>query len=201
MGLQARQEPDWWARAHPACAAEEAALRREVERIDAWRRHESHGTPETLLKAARVQQGALARLFMGGHLSIDQLAWGAEIRAVVERIGRDVAIGTLSLETRIDNGFAGLRAEEESLGRVRAEMAYTRWRGELAELRPRAIGPVLAVIVEDRALRAVAQAFRMRDAGARALLIAALDLWPDCWGWARDRVDAEDLVAVQRRLG
>ena len=167
-----------------------------MARIDRWRKHEAHGTAETLLKAGRVQQGALARLYMNGHLSIDQLAWSAEIRAVVERIGRDVAIGSLSLETRVDNGGSGHRVAEESLGRVRSEMAYSRWR-----LRLRKPAPVLAMIAEDRALRAVAQAYRMRDAGARALLTEALDFWPDCCGWARDRVDEDDLVAVQRRLG
>lgn len=176
-------------------AAEEAALARRAAVIADWRKHEAHGTPETLLKARHVQQGSLARLFTNGHLSIDQLAWSAEIRTVVERIGRDVAIGTISLETRVDNGFSGLRAGDESLGRVRAEMAYTRWRAQL-----RKPAPVLAMIVEDRSCRAVAQAFRMRDAAARTLLTDALDLWPDCYGWARDRVDAEDLVALYRRL-
>ena len=195
MGIQQTDETHWWARAHPARAAEEAALARQAAAVADWRKHEAHGTPETLLKARRVKQGALARLFLNGHLSIDQMAWAQEIRVVVERIGRDVAIGTLSLETRVDNGFSGWGAGEESLGRVRAEMAYTRWRGQL-----RKPAPVLAMIAEDRACRAVARAFRMRDAAARALLIDALDLWPDCSGWARDRVDEDDLLAVQRRL-
>jgi len=194
MGLHTTN-PDWWARAHPALAADEARLARQAAAVADWRKHEAHGTPETLLKARHVQQGALARLFMNGHLSIDQLAWAQEIRVVVERIGRDVAIGSISLETRVDNGFSGWRVGEESLGRVRAEMAYTRWRGQLKKP-----APVLAMIAEDRACRAVARAFRMRDAAARALLVDALDLWPDCCGWARDRVDADDLVAVQRRL-
>lgn len=207
MGLQATKQQalkqrsgraqsiDWWERAHPVLAAEELALQREVAQIERWRKHEAHGTPETLLKARHVQQGAMARLFMNGHLSIDQLAWGAEIRSVVERIRRDVAIGSISLETRVDNGFSGHRLADESLGRVRAEMAYSRWRAQL-----RKPAPVLAMIVEDRACRAVARAFRMRDVAARMLLTDALDLWPDCCGWARDRVDADDLVAVQRRL-
>lgn len=184
-----------WERRHPARAEQERQLRFEVGEIDRWRKHEAHGTPETLLKARHVQQGALARLFMNGHLSIDQLAWAQEIRVVVERIGRDVAIGSISLETRVDNGFSGWRVGEESLGRVRAEMAYTRWRGQLKKP-----APVLAMISEDRACRAVARAFRMRDAAARALLVDALDLWPDCCGWARDRVDEDDLVVVQRRM-
>lgn len=199
MGIQAVQtasdKPDWWARAHPALAAEEKGLRAKAEQVERWRKHEAHGTPETLLKARHVQQGAMARLFMNGHLSIDQLAWASEIRVVAERIGRDVAIGSISFETRVDNGFSGHRLAEESLGRVRAEVAYSKWRGRLQ--RPAA---VLAMIVDDRACRAVARAFRMRDVGARALLIDALDDWPDCCGWARDRVDQDDLVAMNRRL-
>jgi hypothetical protein len=184
-----------WERRHPDRALEERGLAIEVENIDRWRKHEAHGTAETLLKAGRVQQGALARLYMNGHLSIDQLAWAQEIRVVAERIGRDVAIGSISLETRVDNGFSGHRLAAESLGRVRSEVAYTRWRAGLKRA-----APVLAMIVEDRACRAVARAFRMRYAAARVLLIDALDAWPDCHGWARDRVDADDLAAVQRRL-
>ncbi len=185
---------DWWQRAHPAAWAEEVALGREAAKIAAWRKHESHGTPETLIKASRVKQGALARLFMAGHISIDQLAWSAEIRAVIERIGRDVTVRSISLETRVDNGFAGNQLEEESLGRVRAEVAYSRWRAGLVQDGAKAAGLVLAIIAEDRAVRSAARAFGMRDITARALLTDALDLWPDCYGWARDRVDENDLV-------
>lgn len=195
QGGRATGTPDWWARAHPARAAEEAELAAQAALVDRWRKHEAHGTPETLLKAGRVQQGALARLYMNGHLSIDQLAWAQEIRVVAERIGRDVAIGSLSLETRVDNGRDLTRQAFESLGRVRAEVAYTRWRARLA--RP---APVLAMIVEDRACRAVARAFRMRDVAARRLLIDALDAWPGCYSDAADRVDAADLAAVERMI-
>lgn len=197
MGLQATtgEITDWWARAHPARAADEKALQREVAQIDDWRRHDAHGTPETLLKARHVQQGSLARLYMNGHLSIDQLAWAQEIRVVAERIGRDVAIGSISLETRVDNGRDLTRHSWESLGKVRAEVAYTSWRAYL--VKP---APVLAMIVEDRACRAVARAFRMRDVAARRLLTDALDAWPGCYSDAADRVDADDLAAVYRRI-
>jgi hypothetical protein len=174
---------------------EEADLAARAAAVDSWRRHEAHGTAETLIKARFASQGSLARMFGNGHLSIDQLAWAEEIRTVYDRIGRDVAIGTISFETRVDNGFAGHRMAEESLGRVRAEVAYTRWRRQL-----RKPAPVLAMIIDDRSCRAVAAEFRMRDATARGLLTGALDAWPDCYGWARDSVDEDDLVAVQRRL-
>ncbi|MEE4153444.1 MAG: hypothetical protein V2I27_04730 [Erythrobacter sp.] len=182
-------------RRHPAIAAEQAALRARHRRAHADYGHSVNATPETLARAARVSQGAMARLFMGGHLSIDQLAWSAEIRTVAERIGRDVAIGTVSLETRVDNGFSGHRLAEESLGRVRAEVAYSGWRAALR--RP---APVLAMIVDDIAVRSVARHYRMRDAGARALLIDALDAWPDWCADARDRVDEDDLAAMAWRL-
>jgi hypothetical protein len=185
-----------FARRHPAIAREQRALRKHQAQLHERWGHKREGTLETLDKASRVQQGALARLFMGGHISVDQLAWSAEIRTVAERIGRDVAIGTVSLETRVDCGGGGRALFEESLGRVRAEVAYSRWRRALA--RP---GPVLAMIVEDRAVRSVAQAFAMRDATARGLLINALDAWPDHCADARDRVDEEDLVTFARRMG
>lgn len=184
-----------WRLKHPQRAHEEFQLRQEARAVDSWRKHEAHGTAETLIKAARQSSGTLVRLYSAGHLTIDQLAWAEEIRRVAEYIGRDVAIGTISLETRVDNGFTGHRMAEESLGRVRAEVAYSRWRRQL-----RAPGPVLAMIIEDRGVRGVGRMFRMRDATARALLVDALDAWPDCYGWARDRVDEDDIVAVQRRL-
>lgn len=184
-----------WARRHRGRASEELELRAEARAVDSWRKHEAHGTAETLIKASRRSSGTLLRMFSDGHLSIDQLAWAEEIRRVAEYIGRDVAIGTISLETRVDNGFTGHRMAEESLGRVRAEMAYSRWRRQL-----RAPGPVLAMIVEDRGVSGVGRAFRMRNATARALLVDALDAWPDCYVWARDHVDEDDVAAVWRRL-
>lgn len=179
---------------HPVRAAEEAAFRDEQGKLQDRYGHR-RGTPETLARVAGMQQGSLARLFEGGHLSIDQLAWGAEIRMIAERIGRDVAIGTVSLETRVDCGAnRGARAIE-SLGRVRSEVAYSGWRAALT--RP---APVLAMIVDDLAVRPVAVHFRMRDAGARDLLIDALDAWPDWCADARDRVDEEDLARMAARL-
>jgi hypothetical protein len=198
MGIQtidAETAHGRWQGNHPQRAFEEREFREHSQLVDRWRKHDAHGTPETLIKAASSSQGSLARMFMAGHMSIDQLAWAEEIRRVADIIGRDVAIGTISLETRVDNGFTGHRMAEERRGRVRAEVAYTRWRGQL-----RKPAPVLAMIIEDRGIRCVGRAFRMRDITARALLLRALDAWPDCYGWARDRVDEEDLAAFYNRL-
>lgn len=190
-----RKIEDAFAARHPERAAEEALLRAGNAALEDKWGHKREGTPETLEHASRVRQGALARMFQGGHLSIDQLAWGAEIRGIAERIGRDVAIGTFSLETRVDNGGVDAGLFEESLGRVRAEVAYSGWRAALTKP-----GPVLAMIVEDRGVRPVAVHFGMRDATARALLIDALNAWPDYCLDARDRVSEEDLLAAQARL-
>ena len=183
-----------WRQRHPQRAAEQRALRKQQARIDATRKYQRAGTPETIDKAGRVQQGALARLYLAGHISADQLAWSAEIRCVVERITGEARIGTVSLETRVDQSRRG-GAVFERLGAVRAEVAYTAWRGALA--RP---GPVLAMIVEDLACRAAEQRFHLRNGSARRLLLAALDAWPAHQREARRQVSGDDLLAAQARL-
>ena len=180
---------------HPERAREERKLRRHNAKLPDRFGHRREGTLQTLDKASRVQQGALARMFVSGHLSADQLAFAAEIKVIAERIGRDVAIGTVSLETRVDCGGSGRGTCEESLGRVRREVAYSHWRADLD--RPEA---VLAMIVDDIAVRPAAQRFRMRDAKIRKLLTGALDAWPNYCREARARVDALDLAIAQARL-
>ncbi|MEM6493680.1 MAG: hypothetical protein AAF650_04805 [Pseudomonadota bacterium] len=189
------QITDKWRARHPEAAKAQRAMRKHQSMLKERFGHKREGTLETLDRASRITQGALARMFMGGHLTADQLAWGAEIRAIAERIGRDVSYGTFSLETRVDNSASRSRVESESLGRVRGEVAYSGWRSALA--RP---GPVLAMIVDDRAVRPVAQAFRMRDATLRAMLNDALDAWPDYCRDARDRVSEADLRATEAAL-
>jgi hypothetical protein len=194
---------DWWQRAHPRRATEEAELSAFVSACARWRAHPSHGTPQTLLKARALRQGTLARLYEAGHLSLDQLAWSAEIRAVRERIGRAVGLRTLSLETRVDNGCHHEALAAERLGQVRAELAYGQWRAALAGLERRGrpvSAAALAVIGEDLPLRRVARAAGMRDATLRGVVSEALDLWPQCRAAARRAVDAADLVALHQRL-
>ncbi|BBC72904.1 conserved hypothetical protein [Altererythrobacter sp. B11] len=182
-------------RRHPAKAREETALRKANRRLQADWGHKRAGTPETHEKASRVQQGALARLFMAGSISADQLAWAAEIRVVAERIGADVAIGTVSLETRVDTSRSFDGTFFEKLGAVRAEVAYTAWRASLAKP-----APVLAMIVEDMACLRAARLFHMRTETARRLLTEALDAWPDFSRMACDSVDEATLLAAQAAI-
>ncbi|MBU1255107.1 MAG: hypothetical protein KKE69_12070 [Alphaproteobacteria bacterium] len=188
---------------HPDIARQERAMRKErVERERRYARRDKlkdGGTPETKAKAAQVRQGSLARLYERGHITIEQLAASQEIRTVGERIGADVAIGTVSLETRVDQSRAIDGTFFERLGAVRAEVAYTRWREEIGRSRKGA-GPVLAMVVHDEACSAVAKHWNMRDITARALLTSALDRWGDIMGETCSAIEEADLLAMQAGL-
>jgi len=184
-----------WSARHPERAREERALRQTQAKLGPDWRHKREGTPETHDKASRTVQGALARLYMAGAIDADQLACSAEIARVHAQIVREVVPATVSLETRVDAGRGGDAIFYEALGRVRAEIAYSAWRRRL----PKA-GVVLAMIAEDLAVTAAARRFGMRGATAKALLVAALDLWPVYRQMARDQVDAADLAAAQAGL-
>lgn len=184
-----------WEERHPEAAAEERALRKQRRAIRKGFSHKVHGTPETHYRAAQVHQGAMARLFMSGSINEDQLAWSAEIRAVAERIGRDVAIGTVSFETRVDQSRSGDGTFFERLGAVRAEVAYTRWRAALP-----APEIVLAIIVEDLACSAAARRFHKNTRTVRKLLTDALDAWPYWQRDARDEIDHDALSAAHAAI-
>lgn len=183
-----------FARQHPQKAAEERELRKQHVRDVADWKHKLHGTPETHAKASRSQEGALARMYRSGSIDIDQLAAAAEIAAIARRITADVTIGTVSLETRVDQSRRG-GAFYERLGQVRREVAYTRWRASLPEP-----GPVLAMIVEDVGVATAARRWRMRNARARALLVNALDWWGEQVSAAIKEIDDATLAAAHAGL-
>lgn len=184
-----------FARRHPERARAERALRQAQAGLRGDWSHKREGTPETHARAARVNQGALARLHLKGDIDADQLAWSAEIARVHAQIVRDAVPATVSLETRVDQSRSGDGSFFEALGRVRAEIAYTAWRKSL----PRA-GVVLAMIVEDVAVSVAARRFGMRTATAKAQLVTALDRWPQYLAQARRAVDAGDLAAAHAGL-
>lgn len=131
------------------------------------------GTPETLERAARSQQGALARLYRSGAIDANQLAAAEEIRLVVERIRSAVALPIASWETRVDAGFRLDAAHQERYGHVVGELSYTRWRAEVD-------GPasmLIEMIADDIGYSVAAVQYRMSARRARALLIDALELW------------------------
>jgi hypothetical protein len=122
-----------WARQHPDIAAAERSLRKaRAELVEPRWKHKNEGTPETHEQASRRNQGALVRLYQTGAIDAEQLASAVEIALVHERIGRDVAVRTASLETRVDVTRIGDGGFFERLGQVRREYAYTEWRQRCA---------------------------------------------------------------------
>ncbi|WP_292621165.1 hypothetical protein [Novosphingobium sp. 17-62-19] len=190
-----------WARRHPARAAEERALR--IERRDLIGRYPATcaATPETREHVRGKRQGALARLYASGAISIEQLGAALEIAAVVERIGSDVTVRTVSLETRVDQSMCGDGGFFEALGQVRREVAYGRWRAALPDLLAGApVAAVLQLIVEDVGVTVVTRAHRMHVRRVRKILSDALDAWPaHLWDAVRE-VDEATLMAAQSGL-
>lgn len=180
-------------------AAAERQLRADRRDTIARFGHKVNGTPETHAKAARVRQGVLARMYEAGAITIEQLGSSQEIRAAYERIVSPAAVRTVSLETRVDTSRMGDETFFEALGQVRREIAYTRWAAAVRSDRRRA-GVVQAVLFEDAGLAAAARRWRMRDAGAKAAVSWALDLWPDLLMAAIREVDHADLLAAQAGL-
>lgn len=185
-----------WARRHPRQASEERQLRKtRVETIARWK-HKNEGTPETHEQHRRRSDGALARLYQSGAIDADQLASAVEIAAIVSLIGSDVQVKTASLETRVDVTRIGDSGFFERLGQVRREIAYTGWRAALG-MRAAA---VLEMIAGDEGYASVAARHGMGARRAKALLLAALDLWPDAVRSAARSVDERDLAAAHARL-
>lgn len=161
--------------------------------------HKAKGTPETHDKhaAAMSRPGAIARLHGSGAIDDNQLAWAEEIAAVAELIQSDVTIRTARLDMRVDGGGRGCEPVAEGIGRVRREMAYTRWRLMLPY--PKRL--VLDMILGDAiGFTIAARRHGVHWRKARRYLIDALDRWPECLDWAFKQVDAAELAAAQAGL-
>lgn len=184
-----------YARRHPAKAAQERALRKAQHQLIRDFGHKRHGTPETHAHAARQGQGALHLLYTRGVLDQFELADADLIAAIAAKIGAELGIRTVSLETRVDRSPRADGAFYEALGWVRAEMAYSRWRAWLPEPQP-----VLAIIVGDCTLAQAAARYGISARRAKRLLLEALWAWPGFHADAVKRVDAGDLVAMHAGL-
>lgn len=174
-----------------------------ADRDDRWSR-KTNATSATMETAdsesaceeARIRQGSLARLWKSGAITSAQLASAVDIATVAEKLGRDVAIRTASLETRIDAGRRGDGTFYEALGAVWREIAFREW--------SRALGGsarlVLDLILDDAGLVAAARRHRMGHRRAAALLVDALDRWQPFLRDARRSVDDADLARAHARL-
>lgn len=184
-----------YAARHPAKAAEERALRKAQHTLQRDYGHKRHGTPETHAHAARESQAALHLMYTRGVLNQFELADADLIAAIVEKIGAELKIRTVSLETRIDRSPRTDGAFYESLGWVRAEMAYSRWRAALPEPQP-----VLAIIVGDCTISQAATRYGISARRVKRLLLEALQAWPGFHDDAVRAVDAGDLAAMHAGL-
>lgn len=187
-----------WAGRHPEIARDERLLRKaRVEMHKRWD-HKAHGTAETHEFEARRQEGPLRRLYMSGGIDAEQLASAVAIAEVAELIGADANVRTASLETRIDRSGRGSDVFYEALHQVRREIAYTRWRAEVAVRSKGKIAAVLDMLVgETVGFTVVAERYSMHHRRARRILIEALDLWPQMLGQACREVDEATLIAAQ----
>lgn len=190
-----------WARRHPERAAQERALRLARRDLIEQCPATCAATPETRAHAKAKRQGALARLYASGAISIEQLGAALEIAAVVERIGSDVTVRTVSLETRVDQSMRGDGGFFEALGQVRREVAYRHWRAGLPVLLHGApVAAVLDLIVEDVGVTIVARRYRMHVRRVRKILSDALDAWDGHLWAAVKEVDEATLLAAQSGL-
>lgn len=180
-----------WRARHPARAVTEAELGKEQALIAEKWSYKNQGTPPTHEHAERTKQGALARLYQGETINIDQLQWGDEIATIAESIASDVTVRTASLETRIDQERWHHSQLVESIGRVRREQAYNRWRDMLPI--PKRL--VLDMIIGDAiGYTVAARRYKVHNRKAKKLLIAALDRWPECLAWAGKLITPEDVL-------
>ena len=197
LATRRREAHRAWCARHPAKAAEQRALR--LEQRDAQDRygHKPYGTVQTHMAAQCARGGALLRLYQSGAIDIEQLGAAQEIAAEAERIGADVQVRTVSLETRVDGGARHGDAFFEALGRVRREVAYTRWRERL----PRGVAPiVLDMIVEDIGVTAAAKRHRMHPRRAKKALVDALDDWTITIRAVVKEIDAATVLAAQAAI-
>ena len=117
---------------------------------------------------------------------------------VIERIGADLSIKGMSIETRIDQSRNPDAVFFEALSAVRREMAYTRWRAKLAYAGH--VQPVLAMIVQDMSLTAAATLYPIGVKRLKRVLRAALDDWGACLDHVYKTVSHGDMVAAQAGL-
>lgn len=163
--------------------------------LDEYGRRE--GTPETLFKASRAREGNIAALFMSGKIDQEQLGWAEEIYRAYEIIASDVTIRNVSYEPRIDNQASARDVLVEGIGRVRREVAYTYWRNNI----PQPYAMIMEMLTGERiSYSSAALKYKMHKRKSLALLLKAIDLWPDALSHSEKNVDAADVAAAHAGL-
>jgi hypothetical protein len=159
------------------------------------------GTPETNERIARVperqRQSPLARMVKIGSISAEELASAHEICRVVEIIDRDVMVSCSSLEARVDHSGSGRNILIESLGRIRAEVAFQAWH----EMIPMPRAMIMDMIVRDVNYRQTSNKYNINWRTARKRLKTALRLWETVKIEARHKITEEAVSDVYQLLG
>ena len=164
-----------------------------------------HGLTESLVRDdegrtwqsyKRRSSSALALMREKGQLTDEQFYSAQRIAEIAEMIERTVAVGSASMEARVDCSGSARDALNESLYRVRAEGAYTEWRSKLPL--PRRM--VIDMVTQDAGLKAIARAHNMGWPRAQRELSEALDRWPDIFARYVKAIEQDDLDRQHARL-
>jgi hypothetical protein len=139
----------------------------------------------------------LDRMFEDGQLTAEQHQAVGEIQLICESIQRSAGMRGASFKARVDNEGAGRDALIESLGRVRLEVLYSKWRKQLPM--PRQM--YLDIIVTGHALKASSRSHNHPWRKTRKRMIDALDRWNALRERTWSNVDRDDVEVVYRKLG
>ena len=167
--------------------------------LDKW--GHKQGTPETYQRIDDIppshRQSPIDRMYEIGRITIEQQAAANEIAMVVEMIERDVGVSGASLEARVDNSGGARDVLIESMGRVRLEACYSKWRDQL----PMPKRLVLDMVLSNRPLVATARVYGIPYRKARKWLIGSLDRWIDFKERVWKDVDVDEINRIYQRLG
>jgi hypothetical protein len=159
------------------------------------------GTPETYAQIETVpshrRQEPLSRMAKLGTISPDELAAAHEISSIVEMIERTVGMGSASLEARVDYQSSARDALIESLGRIRAEVAYRAWRESIPVPRRMILDMLLTNVPYVR----LASNYGLHWRTARKRLISALRMWPSFKIAARHECGKSEVLDLYLKLG
>lgn len=147
----------------------------------------------TTITKRNTTASSVQRMFDRGQLSQEQFDAAEEIAGIVEMIGRGVAIKGGGFEPRVDGSRTSKFLLIERLGRVRIEITYSKWRGQLSM--PQRM--FLDMVTTSRELVATARVYNVPWKRARKQLLASLDRWVDFRERICGEIDGEDLDYAQ----
>ena len=137
------------------------------------------------------------RMLSLGTISRDEHQAAEQILRVFEIIERDVSIGSVSLEARVDYSGSANDYLAETLGRIRAEYTYAAWRNKLVK----PPGLVIDMITTNQSYVGIARRYRLDWKTARKRLLTALRLWNSLWIAAKQEVTADDVNEIYLKIG